>query len=100
MSYLKIYSKSLIFMAMNLFLTGHPTNAERLIVGLGLGGSGWNYDSDTAQTFSVLSNYNSSRKRRDNHPRGNRQVSFVHGDGTRCPHNQGAGEVCQHLSGI
>ena len=94
--------------------TGYPTNEERLIVGLGLGGSGQDIDT-TIITPSVISTIHSvivepeptlnvstaliaSRKRRAAHSRFARMAVNI--SATRCPHRNTAGEVCQHLSGM
>ena len=63
---------------------GYPTKEERLIFGLGLGGSGQIYDQSVAVPFLW------SRIRTSN----------AYDVGTRCPHTHSAGEVCQRLSGM
>lgn len=78
-----------------------------MIVGLGLGGSGQDIDTTSPlseiQTRSAsvnqlnINTLKSRRKRRDVHARFTR--SIIYGSGTRCPHRNSAGEVCQHLSG-
>ena len=76
---------------------GLPTKEERLISGLGLGGSGQNYDlSEVDLGLSVIGiQINAFRK--VNMSRFRRQADY--GDGTRCPRTQSAGAVCQHLTG-
>ena len=78
-----------------------------MIVGLGLGGSGQDIDTTSPiseiQTRSAsinqlnINTLKSRRKRRDAHARFTR--SIIYGSGTRCPHRNSAGQVCQHLSG-
>lgn len=88
---------------------GLPTKEERLISGLGLGGSGQNYDLPGGPSQPAipsihisldgdgfaLSVVNSSSRV----PRLARTA--VYGDGRRCPHNQSAADrqVCRHLTG-
>ena len=68
---------------------GYPTKEERLIYGLGLGGSGQD-TGDTGSPGGILSR------------RLNINQQTPHGSGTRCPHGNtlSTGEVCQHLSGM
>ena len=68
--------------------TGHPTNEQRLILGLGLGGSEQDIDTSShGLVFSLLCFGCGSTD------------PGVNMSATRCPHRNTAGEVCQHLSG-
>ena len=102
------YTNHILFCYYTYTCVGYPTNEERLIVGLGLGGSGHKMDSslvlppipirtvnasyqDTIsfslkQTFSVIQH--------------SQAVTAYVDSGTRCPHKDSAGEVCQDLSGM
>jgi len=62
-----------------------------MIVGLGLGGSGQDID-----TTSPVVNYHWFSWGRSRLSLPSRSP---YGSGTRCPHRNSAGEVCQHLSG-
>ena len=74
----------------NILSAGYPTNEERLIFGLGLGGSGQSYDPSVITTPFQWGRRRTKIK----------VPVSPYGAGTRCPHIQSAREVCQLLSGM
>ena len=84
---------------------GYPTNEERLILGLGLGGSGQDIDNSAVLPpkipLSIITSQVFLKVNASSIPLSiNRKRRSVYGDGTRCPHRNSTGEVCQHLSGM
>ena len=94
---------ALINNIINFVYAGYPTNEERMIVGLGLGGSGWDIDISIPEVPAILRKNSAAlilnQTLVDTTLIGDRERRDAYGDGTRCPHKNSAGEVCQQFSG-